>query len=590
MIKALQYRRLEPDDSTGETDGGAPSPQRWDTRIGVPSGSPAAKTAGHPTHDHTYRGILLAVAILAVLVNALAIAGAQLWARPESSYDITLAGGIARGFDFTNELFLVRPPGYPLLLAGVFTLFGPYSSTAILVLQHTMLVGVAVLTALIAWHLSGSRMTMLLAGLFATCSLQLLTLANVVVPEISYALVLLAATHFLVRYAIEGRLSWLAAASAFSGLAYLFQPVGLTVVIPCLLALIHRAALMRPKKEKLVPRGSGLLRRFEQQKAGHPRPLGGIRRYTLFGLVLAVVPACLVAIPSVVLAYAAAGAPGFGRRVMLPFYERLRVADGLEAENSSAFSEIRSTVHQAALSGDGPATVDDRHWASVWHAFSAVRQAPLSDASAVMSRAALDLAKANLPVVLKNTFRYAYWQLRVPDSSYRFHAGGAPGVVEPTGECIPNPWADIYDVSTYKPVLRPALEPNRDYLLLSGAPKVATATWRAVARWYLAHVENGETVLGIGDSLYEELLWVCLAGVPASLLLRRRMTSLLVLSVLALQIGVAALLFGPEPRLGLPLKPLLLVFASLLPIGLMQGIRALLAAIRPVREKSLSVQ
>ena len=62
-------------------------------------------------------------------------------------------------------MFLVRPYGYPLMLAAIFRVFGSSSPVAIVVVQHAMLVVVAVLASLIAWHATYRRPVALMTGL-----------------------------------------------------------------------------------------------------------------------------------------------------------------------------------------------------------------------------------------------------------------------------------------------------------------------------------------------------------------------------------------------------------------------------------------
>src|SRR5947207_2756463 len=92
------------------------------------------------------RAILWMVALLAAVTNCLSLASTPLWIFPDSVDYIQLASGIVRSGDFTNELYLVRTPGYPLFLAIVIAAFDAASAAAVQLLQHLMTIGIAVFT------------------------------------------------------------------------------------------------------------------------------------------------------------------------------------------------------------------------------------------------------------------------------------------------------------------------------------------------------------------------------------------------------------------------------------------------------------
>ena len=167
------------------------------------------------------RAVIWTVVLGAAVSNAFCLAGSHLWVYPDSIDYIRLAGGLADRFDLHQELFLIRPPGYPAMLAVIFRVFESWSQTAILVVQHGMAIVAAGLTALIAWHLTQRKSVSLVAGLMCAGSLQVLAYANLVLTETPYMVTLLACVYFLVRYHHEGNLRVLALASLMAGLSYL---------------------------------------------------------------------------------------------------------------------------------------------------------------------------------------------------------------------------------------------------------------------------------------------------------------------------------------------------------------------------------
>lgn len=532
---------------------------------------------------------LMIVAAVAAIVNVIAFSASQLWVCPDSGYYIALAGGLAERFDFGNELFLIRPPGYPLFLAGIFFVFGSWSPEAILILQHVMLAGIAVLTALTAWHLTRRRSITLVSGLFSAGSLQLLAFANVVLAVVPYTLALTLSIYFLIRYHRTGEKRSLAFASLAAGASYWMQPAGLSLVAICLLAALMRT-WMRAQDQETVGTRVHLRRtrrtgRRSTSIIEKSRISGGASRWqaVTMELGLAVLPASIVVSPLMLLNRLEHGAPLTGVSGSLALYDRLAVTEGFVASTSRALSDIRVVVKEATDRGELPANADYRDWGSVWQAYESVRGEPLVQSAARMAGASRDMLREHPVTVAKNTLRYAYWMWMVPDSYYRFHPGGAPGVRTPTGDYVREAKADIYDVGTYETLLRPWMEPYGRYLRLDAHPTSTSIYWRAVAAWYYQHVEAGSSILGLCDSPYEAIGWLCFIGMIAALGTRNRAGWLLVSSVVFLQVLPSALFVGAVPRYAVPVKPLLLMFAALVICGFISTVRARLGSLRAVR-------
>ena len=501
----------------------------------------------------------LVVAIAALIINAFAFSASQLWVCPDTSYYAALAGGIADQLDFSSDLFLIRPPGYPVMLAVIFKLFGSASPTAILAVQHLMVVATAVIITLIAWHVTSNRIAACVAGLMSACSLQLLAFANVIITEVPYTLILTLSVYFLVKYHTQGRGRHLAYASLMAGLSYLFRPIGLSVVAVCVAAALHRSWTSRYRKN--VSDGADVAKAFDRPTRA-PSAIGFPRR-ALAGLALAILPALAIISPATLHNQLTHGGDLSSPCANLALYFRIFHMDQLDSANSASLSDIKRVVAEAidrkALSPDA----DYRLWGPVWKAYERVRGDGLPVSARIMGDAAWDVIREHPGEIATQTVRYAFWMLMVPDSFYRFHAGGAAGTCRATGDCVRAEQAEIYDINTYLPMERHWIDPYEHYLPLQTSATTTTGPWRELARWFYRNVESGPPVFVLGDSPYEAFTWLCLLGALASLLMRNRTTWLLLSAVIAGQVLASAFLAGPTPRYAVPLKPLLLVFPSI---------------------------
>ncbi|RME41137.1 MAG: phospholipid carrier-dependent glycosyltransferase, partial [Planctomycetota bacterium] len=542
------------------------------------------------------------VAVVALLISLIHVLGSRLWVTPDASYYVTLAGGIADRGDFSNELFLIRPVGYPLFLAGVFRLFGPLSPDAIQVSQHLMVVGICVLAALIGWELTRRRSVALLTGLFVSLSLQLLTFANLIFAEVPYALALTACVYALVRFHRSGSLRCLAAASALAGIASLLRPTGLALVPVCVCVALWRTLRIR-RADPSIGRSpwalSAMVRRYfaprsrmecrsvaraeargsELENEERPNRVATVRernesraatvreRFSslktsrfprLFRItavsVCALLPALVFIVPPEWHNRRVHGGDAVSRCRNLALYHRIFRMDGLDAPQSDALADIRQTVEEARRRGFLRPDDDIRLWGTVVKAYRTVRGWSLAQAAGVMGDAARDALDAHRKEVLLNTIRYAYWMLASTDTFYRFHPGGAPGLTRPNGERVRATGAELFDIATYRPMLDEWLQPYRHYLPLRIDPRPLTPLWRAVARVFHRYADQPPSPVRIGDTLYEVFTWICLLGLAlASAIGPRRGAWILIIGgVLATQVFGSALYAGPTPRYAVP--------------------------------------
>lgn len=510
--------------------------------------------------------VFFIVLLIAIVLDLIVLASTHLWVLPDSSYYIALGGGIADQSNFSNEHFLIRPPGYPLLLAGVFRVFGERSPIVLQVVQHAMHVGIVALIAATAWELTRRRSMMLLAGILTAVSPQLLAFADVIMPEMPYALCLAAAAYFLIRYYRFGRPRVLAAASLMVGMSYLFRPMGISLLAGCAMAwLIVCTRSLRRERQTAEVR-SWLRRAAEKFNFSSSRPKRSSARQVRTAItrvgghaLSGVLPCALVVAPVLVHNHMTFGRNTIDRCAKLALYYRLLVMDELDAPDSEALKEIKETVATAKWRGAVSPYADFRQWGPVVTAYKRVKNMGLGESAGIIGQAATDVFRAHRDQVLENTGRYAWWMMLRPDSTYRFLPRGAPGRINERGESVRDPEAVVYDIATYRPMLAGWINPYESYLPLADGRKQLTPSWEMYVRAYHDYIEAGVPPLGIGDTAYEELGLICLVGLVVALLLPGRGGWVLILVLLGSQIVPSAFLAGPTPRYAVPLIPFFLL-------------------------------
>ncbi len=524
------------------------------------------------------RSVALAVLVFAFLVNAISFAASQLWVSPDASYYVELAGGLADHLDFRSQLFLIRPPGYPIFLAVLFRLFGDSSPTAIMVSQHLMIVGVVYLVTLIAWRITRRAWAALSAGLMTACSLQLITYANLVMTEAPYTLALVWAVYCLVAYHQGNRCRDLALASLLTGVSYVFRPIGMTMLPVCVTVALYsayrasRTALVTPALPSAERVGEKVGRRklrdavtacaTAQEQSHLHSSVSVFRRFSVSAF-LAIAPAFAIVLPCMIQNQLLHGGDLSTRCADLALYFRIVNMDKLDSNDSAALNDIRAVVNEARNKGLIAENADYRLWGPVWQAYEKSRGVELADSSRIMGRAARDLIAQHPVAVLGGTIRYSLWMILVPDGFYRFHPGGAPGVRTTDGECRRDPKAAILDASTYEPMMRPWIKPYEHYLPLRSDSTSLTSFWSGLTQKFYTTIEKGPSLLGIGDTPYEAFGWLCIAGMCASLFMPNRGCWLIVVAAIGLQVVVSAFLAGPTPRYAVPVRPLLLLFPAI---------------------------
>ncbi len=480
------------------------------------------------------RGVLAIVGLVAALVGGLALLATQLWLSTEARGYVVLAGGIAERFDWTQELFLMRPPGYPLMLAAIFRIFGEDSPAAIHAVQHGMVAAISLVTTLIAWHLTTNRAVAIISGLLSACNLQLLGFANMVMSEVPFTLLFLGSIYFIVKFGRYGLSRPLVLGSLLGGLSYLFRPMGLTLVAVCAAAALHQCRRQRHKDGLPV------------RALGH---LGG-----------AIVPALLVAGPWML--FLAKRGDGLGASFGPTLFGRLVTLDRLDSQASAAWLEMKNVVDDAKRTGRAPPEADPRQEGTVRDAYGAMRQASYAQACAKMERVGLDLLWEHPGSVGANTLRYAAWTLLVPDSSYRYLPAGTPGIEIREGHCIRNAEADVFDCATYEPMMRPLIGPYQKYLPLRSEPRTLTPPWTAIVRAFHRCTDSGVAGRASMFSPYGIYMVLSVLGIVVALFSKQRATWCLLVAAIGLQIIGSAALVGPVPRYAIPVQPLLGIFVA----------------------------
>lgn len=155
---------------------------------------------------------LLVVLCVGLLVRVIFAASLPLLLSNDSLDYASTAMRIAAGDD--ANLSKVRTPGYPVLLAGAFWLFG-VSGTAVLVLHHLLGLGTALLAAVAASRFVPARWSMV-AGLLVAVDPFLLGFSHLMLSEVAATFFFMAAVAAAVH---AERRVWLCATTAAAAMA-----------------------------------------------------------------------------------------------------------------------------------------------------------------------------------------------------------------------------------------------------------------------------------------------------------------------------------------------------------------------------------
>jgi hypothetical protein len=84
----------------------------------------------------------------------------------------------------------------------------------------------------------------------------------------------------------------------------------------------------------------------------------------------------------------------------------------------------------------------------------------------------------------------------------------------------------------------------------------------SLALWFHDHIDKGAPIVGLGDSIFEELMLVCLVAGVLTLFTRARQEWLVPATAIGFQVGVSAFLAGAQVRYALPVRALLMMYAA----------------------------
>ncbi len=486
--------------------------------------------------------------VVAASMSLLCALGVGLWITPTSLEYLELTDHVRKIGDLNHELFLLRPPGYPLMLAGCIALFGTGSGIALLAIQHAMTIATAAFVSATGWHLTRRRDVMLMAGLSCATSLQVLSYANQVMVETPYLFAVTMTVYFLLRSLRSESAHDLAYASASAGLAYLFRPIGITLPVFCVFVAAYVAGY--PKRNRRRADWT-----FPPLNAG--TRVGGRRGVRL--VVAAAVPAGMMVGAWFVQNQMAYGASSFTRCLDFALYNRFVYVERATAKGNAALSEILSVVDEAKRLGRMETSADEGLAWTVWKAYEGTRGSTLNESSAVLGRAALDALDDDPRGVALQTLRYAAWMLLTPDSSYRYVPGGSPGE-----HGRRDPTAEVFDSAMYAKVHAPVIANLWPEFHARSTPTALSAPWASAARVFYRQVERAGPRIGPIGSWYELGVVVCVLGGAWSVCSTRRAGWLVVGGVIAMQILPSAFLAGVGPRYAVPVQPLLQLCGALI--------------------------
>lgn len=501
------------------------------------------------------RPIYWVVAIVALLAHGVSFFAVPLWVYPDSIDYIELAGGIFRGGDWRNELFLIRPPGYPAMLAIIFKLFGAASPIVLQIAQHGMGIVAALVTVALSLRVTRRRSVALLAGILCSSSLQVLAYCNMPLTEIPFTLAFLGATYFLVRYWQSPSSTALLICSALAGTSYIIKPIG--VLFYGVAAVVVCARVWRD-----LPRVGGVT---DWRRA---RRVGVFARRSGAALVVAAMPSLVIVAPWMIQSANAHTSNGTSRCLDYVLYIRPMAFDQLDISKtrSAAMRDIESVVAEAVERGlvDSGASFRDR--LTVINSYRRVRGLSFAESTRLMGQAGVDVMFEHPRAVAINTIKYALWMLLSPDPVYRFVPGGEPGVdgQRATG-------AEFYDVSTYSAgsgSWEETLRHHASYLPLTRSPRVATKGFKNAMAAFRSRIDLGPSLIGFRDSPYEEFLVLCLIGGVVSVFVRGRSAAAILVLVFLSHVVVSSFFGGPQTRYVVAVKPILCIWGALGVVGL----------------------
>jgi 4-amino-4-deoxy-L-arabinose transferase-like glycosyltransferase len=170
---------------------------------------------------------LVLIAVVAASVRIVFFQNAPIFFEGDARGYLLRAVEISSGEGF--QFSLKRTPGYPLLIAAVFSLTGP-SLEAVSAVQHVFGIATALLVYGCARQIAG-RTAGLAAGLATALSGSMLIYEHVMLTESLFTLLIVAAVWLALRGVSQRSWPALALAGAVASVGAMIRPVGLVLAI-----------------------------------------------------------------------------------------------------------------------------------------------------------------------------------------------------------------------------------------------------------------------------------------------------------------------------------------------------------------------
>ncbi|MBF0323979.1 MAG: hypothetical protein HQL42_02800 [Alphaproteobacteria bacterium] len=353
------------------------------------------------------------VLVVAAAVNWLSWAGVSVLYQPDSGGYVFAGLSLARrsAEAFFQGISLNRVPGYQGLVGLCFVLFGAVGLKALILIQHVMMVGIALAIKKTGDILDSSGGLGLVAGLLTALSLQLTGYTNMVMSEVPNAFLVSAGLYFTVRHVVHGDGRSFLWGILILSLATMVRPAGkllayLLIAVPLIRVVLPHWRFFVPD----VARGrAGNLRLAAlglliNAAATLPWSYYNWRTYDHFGLT---------------------GTLG------LNLYSNTIEFAGIIDESSPAIAQVRDVwdryQRQRAERGLPPADADGwRVHMSILGAFQQVTGQNTAQVDVVLMRAAVDAIKLHPGAYVAHAFRNMYKDVAWYDPAYLYQ----PGIVE----------------------------------------------------------------------------------------------------------------------------------------------------------------
>jgi hypothetical protein len=481
---------------------------------------------------------LIILAVLAVTVQLVMCLGRSVAYMPDSGNYILYAAEIAERFDFSGINFL-RTPGYSLVLAGIFKVFGSTSGLGMKLVQHFFNLITIFLVYKTGRLIYPPRWFAFCCALVAVFSLQLWSYAVFPMTEGTYALLATAGLYCTLLYTSRGNCAALVLSMLIIGLATLVRPQGQHLVLLPLLAWAVRT---------LFPR---LLARLSPESSSvQDLNLSRFRSAAWLGLGCLLYLACIT--PWMYRNQVKFDSFSMGGMMGQNLYSRLIEYDGLTPSVSSAYEDIRNTfikdkqLRNAAGEGLEEKTTWRNHWPAT-DAYMRAQGTNLTQTDKVFMQAAADTLREYPLEYISNTFIGVFKNFRTYEPTFLYIPGVDPQI-QPS-------WPDNYmwDVRTINAPYASKEWAPANYLPTYEEPNYFTDVYTWLVGYYYPLVAFWD--------YSDKFMYLQFAGFGACLFYlvvgRRRMETFIFVCYLLYGIVVPMLVVPWSPRHRLPMDPVL---------------------------------